>query len=223
MALDKRPFLLLGAIYVKISNQQSLIFSSSASYTLNYLVFLQNVFLNQQAAPNEPLRFPYLNSSHWGLLDGDVFQEKFKNTFEYVIEHFSHHQSRAQELILTNRQDELFRCLFEPSQIGMQGLEESFLSFITWWKHGAGGSYVSTRLNETSLGAIYNQLNTQVETASVEQRVLKIDLVYDEIQFSDETIRKNYVVLPIQEIEKLPYTKTLPDTVLRKFLFALNY
>lgn len=43
--------------------KNSLVISAEASYTLNFLVYLQNLFLNQKNHEQE-YRFPYLPSKH---------------------------------------------------------------------------------------------------------------------------------------------------------------
>ena len=72
-----------------------MILQTNCSFTLNYLVYLQNLFLNAQRNPEEtpitPLKFPFFDYSAWGMLTGRVnstFGTK-KTTRHLPVELFS--------------------------------------------------------------------------------------------------------------------------------------
>ncbi|USK32559.1 hypothetical protein LIT25_18430 [Bacillus sp. F19] len=51
---------------------------TNAPYSLNYLIFVQNIFRNNNKENNQKPSFPYLDSSQWGLLQEEDFIATFK-------------------------------------------------------------------------------------------------------------------------------------------------
>jgi hypothetical protein len=48
----------------------------NAPYSLNYLIYVQNIYLNSRNQDRENPLFPYVDCSKWGILDGE-----FEKTF----------------------------------------------------------------------------------------------------------------------------------------------
>ena len=57
----------------------------NAPYSLNYLVFIQNVFENGNNKNRENPLFPYVDSSRWGILQNEFFTKTFKEVWNEVV------------------------------------------------------------------------------------------------------------------------------------------
>ncbi|MCA1057548.1 hypothetical protein LCL96_01285 [Rossellomorea aquimaris] len=49
----------------------------NAPYLLNYLIYVQNIYLNSKNQDRETPLFPYVDSSKWGILDSQ-FEQTYK-------------------------------------------------------------------------------------------------------------------------------------------------
>jgi hypothetical protein len=167
----------------------------NAPYSLNYLIFLQNVFLNQTGHRNGQLLFPYLDSSQWRLLHQENFNRAFKEVWEEIIQRnldrkFDHNG-------ILEEQKLLFLKLFEGQ--ANHGYIESSKAFHAWWDGIAGKIAVERVFDDDSMNKIYLGLASSVET-STEHNRLAIDLVYDRPVLSEHCKAPWYMVLPIEDI-----------------------
>lgn len=61
------------------------LFRRLAPYSLNYLVFLQNAYINRKIETNETPKLPHLDSFKWGLLDEEELCENYKEVWNEVV------------------------------------------------------------------------------------------------------------------------------------------
>lgn len=166
-------------------------------YSLNYMIFIQNVYLNQNGNQDDRLLFPYLNSSTWGLLEVEHFAAVFKEVWETLLQknqnkRFDHNG------ILTNEKA-LFQRLFAATEAGIFGYKESSKAFLAWWDSLAGKVAVERVLDDDTMKKIYQELANTVKTTSENNRLV-IDLLYDRPVLSDFCQQSWYLTLPIEDV-----------------------
>ncbi|WP_078544841.1 hypothetical protein [Litchfieldia alkalitelluris] len=68
----------------------------NAPYSLNYLIYVQNIFLNSRNQDSKNPLFPYVDSSNWGILEEEyekTYKEVWKEALNknYDSETYDHH------------------------------------------------------------------------------------------------------------------------------------
>jgi hypothetical protein len=167
----------------------------NAPYSLNYLIFLQNIFLNQICHGNGRLLFPYLDSGQWRILDQENFHRAFKEVWEEIIQR--NLDRRFDHNGILEEQKFLYLKLFEGQSD--HGYIESTKAFYAWWDGIAGKIAVERVFDDDSMNKIYLELADSIET-STEHNRLAIDLVYDRPVLSEHYSAPWYLVLPIEDV-----------------------
>jgi hypothetical protein len=167
----------------------------NAPYSLNYLIFLQNIFLNQIGHGNGRLLFPYLDSGQWRILDQENFHRAFKEVWEEIIQR--NLDRRFDHNGILEEQKFLYLKLFEGQSD--HGYIESTKAFYAWWDGIAGKIAVERVFDDDSMNKIYLELADSIET-STEHNRLAIDLVYDRPVLSEHYSAPWYLVLPIEDV-----------------------
>lgn len=169
----------------------------NAPYSLNYMVFLQNVYLNQNRYQEGRLVFPFVDSSKWGLLGNVQFVDAFKEVWETLLQknlnkRFDHNG------ILTDEKA-LFQRLFQGTAAGVFGFEESSKAFLVWWISFAGKIAVERVFDGDSMTKLYKELAGSVKTTRENNR-LNIALLYDRLVLCGSFQRSWYLTLPIEDV-----------------------
>lgn len=170
-------------------------------YSLNYLIFLQNIFYNSKNDNQENPLFPYVDSSNWGILKDEVFEDNFQECWNAAIVKNSGTDMYNHNGIL-GTVNMFYQLLFEDNEIGKYGYSESVKSFLAWWDGIYGKIAISKVFDDDSLNKVYSELAhsiNQNETISMKSR-LKIDLIYDKLLLKGLTTSSWYMVLPIEDI-----------------------
>jgi hypothetical protein len=167
----------------------------NAPYSLNYLIFLQNIFLNQIGHRNGRLLFPYLDSGQWRILDQENFHRAFKEVWEEIFQR--NLDRRFDHNGILEEQKFLYLKLFKGQSD--HGYIESTKAFYAWWDGFAGKIAVERVFDDDSMNKIYLELADSIET-STEHNRLTIDLVYDRPVLSEHCSVPWYLVLPIEDV-----------------------
>ncbi|CAH0346683.1 hypothetical protein [Bacillus sp. CECT 9360] len=173
--------------------ENSLLMRTEASYALNFLVYIQNIFLNQNDRKEE-CRFPYLPSKIAFVED---FESRFKELWDDVSQRISQH--RMNDIKVFNDEKDLFyRSLFVDSVDSPQGYGEIYQSFKVWWDSFAGRFSVERSIDERGQ-KLYSELaNSLMLKGIAPQKVLNISLIYDECSLGDLEVSSYFTVVPIR-------------------------
>ncbi|WP_144476000.1 hypothetical protein [Cytobacillus oceanisediminis] len=169
----------------------------NAPYALNYMVFLQNIYLNQNRYQEDRQVFPYVDSSKWGLLGNVQFVDAFKEVWETLLQknlnkRFDHNG------ILTDEKA-LFQRLFQGTAAGVFGFEESSKAFLVWWISFAGKIAVERVFEGDAMTKLYKELAGSVKTTRENNR-LNIALLYDRLVLCGSFQQSWYLTLPIEDV-----------------------
>lgn len=169
----------------------------TAPYSLNYLIFIQNLFLNNNSNNNLQPLFPNFNSLSWGILPQEKFNAKFKEIWNEVIYKNVQNQYYDSNGVLEN-DSSFYRQLFDRNVNGEFGFSESVKLFLSWWNRFYG-KIAMERLFESEGGQeIYNELSKSLIYLNNNQ--FKINIIYDKQRLFSTTSSLSYAVLPIQEL-----------------------
>ncbi|MEK5038500.1 group-specific protein [Sporosarcina sp. FSL K6-3457] len=177
----------------------SFIMEVNAPYSLNYLVFMQNIFENSKNSDGIRPLFPYVDSSRWGLLQNENFTNTFREIWNEVIgknKRLDDHSS------MLENENTLYQRLFENNENGRFGYSESIKLFLSWWDGIYGNIAIQKVFDDESMNKIYWELSKLIEptTDITITRRLKIDLVYDQQLLKGKMADSWYVVVPIEDI-----------------------
>lgn len=174
-----------------------------APYSLNYLIFIQNIYLNNynKAETFSPF-FPYVDSSKWGLLEQEKFRIKFNEIWNEVVQKNNKDQLYENNGVL-EEDSQLYKQLFESDSSGEVGFSESAKLFLSWWNE-VFGKIAINRVFETEGGnEIYNEFLQAVQSNkyAITNNRFKIDLIYDKPSIVNKTNTSSYnYILPIQDL-----------------------
>jgi hypothetical protein len=178
------------------NNQLNL--ETTAPYSLNYLIFIQNLFLNNNNNQQQSL-FPDFNSSDWGILPEGEFDIEFKKIWNEVIYKNVQNQYYDNNGVLEN-DSSFYRQLFDRNVNGEFGFSESVKLFLSWW-NGFYGKIAIEGLFESGGGhEIYNELSKSLKLYNLNNSQFKINIIYDKQRLFSTTYSLSYAVLPIQEL-----------------------
>jgi hypothetical protein len=174
--------------------QNPFVIESDAPYSLNFLVYIQNAYLNSKNDGSKNPKFPYIDVSKWALIEDELFLIKFKEVWEKVVHNIasnSHYDNNA----VLEKNKTLFKTLFQNNQVGEIGYYDSYKSFMAWWD-GLAGKIAIGHFLDNQIYKIYKEMS---ETIKVDKR-LRISLVYDKFPLGELQTLPWYAVLPVEDI-----------------------
>ncbi|MFC7686344.1 hypothetical protein [Ureibacillus sp. GCM10028918] len=174
-----------------------LIMRTDTPYTLNFLIYLQNIYLNQKQG-EEPFKFPYLSEL---VMFTENFELNFKELWEEVSIRISKDGSNVMDLIIFNDETNLFyEKLFIPSSDSLKTYKEIYIGFRVWWSSYAGSFSVERSIDDPGHN-IYIELTNSLKTNQIEpKKQLKISLIYDECLLANTEFNSYSTVLSIIDI-----------------------
>lgn len=177
--------------------KNSLLMRTDSPYTLNFLIYLQNIYLNQKQR-EEPYKFPYLSETVMFSYD---FESNFKEVWEEISFKISKDDSNGVDLILFNDEYNLFyEKLFIPNSDSLKKYKEIYTGFRVWWSSYAGGFSVERSIDDPRHN-IYIELSNSLKKNQIEpKKQLKINLIYDECLLTKTVLYPYYTVLSIIDI-----------------------
>ena len=167
---------------------------TEASYSLNFLVYLQNIFLNQSQSKEE-FRFPYMPIQY---IFKDDFELCFKKLWNEVTQRVS--ERPINDIKVFNEEKDLFyQRLFLESKDSLKNYNEIYQSYKTWWDSFTGRFLVERSINEVGQ-KIYIELADSLTRKGIEyQKELTISLIYDECLFVDIDAPSDFEVLSTKD------------------------
>lgn len=178
----------------------------NAPYSLNYLIYVQNIFLNSRNQDRETPLFPYVDSSKWGILDGE-FEQTYKEVWEETLNN-NYLSGMYDHNGILDFDKALFQKLFENNETGVFGYLESVKSFLAWWDGIYGKIAIEGIFDEDRMNKIYKELSKSINA----DKRLKIDLIYDRPILTGQSESSWYAILTIQDVFAFRY-KQRPEVI----------
>lgn len=166
----------------------------NAPFSLNYLIYVQNIYINSEKQNRENPLFPYVDSSTWGLIE-DEFKDIFTEVWNEAVNKNGQSGLYDHNGIL-DLDEQLYQKLFKDNETGLFGYSESVKSFVTWWSGIYGKVSIESVFDENRLNEVYKELSKSL----IVSKRLRIDLIYDNPVLTENTSSSWYAILPIEDI-----------------------
>lgn len=189
----------------------SLVIRTDASYTLNFLVYLQNLFLNQKNY-EEAYKFPYIPCQ---LAFDKNFEFNFQKLWNEVCQRLA--EDNLVDLnIFHNEKEFFYQRLFVASEDSVEDYNEIHQAFNTWADSLAGRFGV-----EKSVGDVVDRLYEEltyllIRKGMVPRKDLNLSIVYDHFPLGDLEVSPYFVIASIEEF------LVQPEDVLAKLQRSLH-
>ncbi|WLR57368.1 group-specific protein [Mesobacillus subterraneus] len=166
----------------------------NAPYSLNYLMTIQNIYLNSKYKESERPSFPYVDRSKWGLL-GEEFEETFAEVWDASVKKNSQDHMYDHNGVL-QVDKEIYQKLFQNNETGSFGYSESVKFFLAWWNGFHGKIAIEAVFDHDKMEKVYKELAASVKF----DKRLRIHLVYDKPVLAGRSERAWYEVVAIEEV-----------------------
>lgn len=172
----------------------TLLMRTEASYSLNFLVYIQNIILNQRQSRDE-LKFPYLSTKGEFRKEFDMH---YRELWDEISKQISENPINDQK-IFTEEKMLFYKGLFADNDETLNEFNEIYQSFKVWWGSFAGRFAVERSIDVYG-EKIYAELaNFLMEKGIIPQKVLNISLIYDECLLVDLEPSSYFAVLSIRD------------------------
>lgn len=172
----------------------SLQMRTEATYSLNFLVYLQNIFLNQNQSKEE-FKFPYKPIKY-------IFQEDFEFCFKKLWDEVSRRISEhpMNDIKIFNEEKDLFyQRLFKESDDNLTDYTEIYQSYKIWWDSYAGRFSVERSIDDVGQKLYMELANSLVQKENAPQKELNISLIYDECLLANLDVSSYFAVLSTKD------------------------
>ncbi|MFC7684943.1 hypothetical protein [Ureibacillus sp. GCM10028918] len=175
----------------------SLLIRTDALYSLNFFIYLQNIYLNQTQR-EERFKFPYVTEM---IQFYDNFEMKFKQLWEGILIKFYKEKDNGLDLkIFYEEKDLFYDKLFIPNSDSLKTYNEIHTGFEVWWSSVAGRFSVENVI-ENPMHNIYIELTNSLKKNEREpKKQLNISLIYDKCILSNTKFHSYFAVLFIMDI-----------------------
>lgn len=174
--------------------KKAFLMRTQAPYTLNFLIYIQNIYINQQN-PEEELRYPYYPNR---LIFKDDFAYQYEKLWDEVTQTINKHPINDLKVFYDDK-ELFFTALFENNPENLQEFHQMYLSYKVWWDSIAG-HFATERLIDDKEEMLYLELANTLKLRGIKpQKELWIHLIYDKCLFDYVEISSYFAILPIQD------------------------
>jgi hypothetical protein len=166
----------------------------TAPYSLNYLMTIQNLYLNSKNKDCERPLFPYVDSSNWGFIE-EEFEETFAEVWKEAVDKNSQNYMYDHNGVL-QFDKELYQRLFKNNESGSLGYSESVRFFLAWWDGLHGKMAIEGVFDQDRMEKVYKELASSIKI----NKRLRIHLIYDKPVLTSRSARPWYSVVPIEDV-----------------------
>ncbi|EJQ13502.1 hypothetical protein IE3_02401 [Bacillus cereus BAG3X2-1] len=168
----------------------SFIIHTNTSYCLNFMIYIQNMYLNQKEK-KENLRFPYIAKK---LNFSTDFEVNFKELWRTLRKQITNEKYDMQ--IFYEESHIFYKQLFEADRSSEESFQELIRSFEVWWTSLAGRFSLEYSVAEYGQ-QLYHDLVVYLKQNQIEPlHQLHISLLYDDCVFAKENISSYSAILP---------------------------
>lgn len=174
--------------------ENSLLMRTEASYALNFLVYIQNIFLNQKSS-EEKYRFPYIPSNY---LVKEEFELRYKEFWDEIRQRVSEDPKNDMKIFYEEK-DLFHQRLFVDGSDSLKEYSEIHQTFKVWWGSFVGRFSVERAIDENSQKLYLELANFLTQEGIVPQKELNISLVYDDFSLGNLEVSSYFAVVSIRE------------------------
>ncbi|WP_432353717.1 hypothetical protein [Sporosarcina sp. A2] len=159
--------------------ENALYIRTEASHSLNFLVYIQNLYLNQSLSRDD-LKFPHIPTKC-------VFRKDFDVCFNGLWDEVSKKiwEDPLYDLKLFAEEKTFYQGLFIDNEATLYEFREIYQSFLVWWSSIAGHFSIERSIDE-KVQETYAELTNLLNKKGINPRKeLFISLIYDECLLAD--------------------------------------
>lgn len=174
--------------------KNTLVMRTEASRSLNFLVYIQNIYLNQSHDRNE-LKFPYMQTMYEFHKD---FEKHYRELWDEVSNQISKDPSNDLK-IYTKRKTLFYHGLFTESEATLIGFDYIYQSFDVWWGSFAGHLSVERSIDDYNRQLYIELKNSLSEKGIKPSKPFDIALIYDDCLLADFKPLSYFAILSIRD------------------------
>ncbi|MFS0593212.1 hypothetical protein AB1L05_16640 [Cytobacillus horneckiae] len=174
--------------------ENSLLMKTDVSFALNFLIYIQNIFLNQSQTKEE-LKFPYLSTR---ISFNEDFEIMYKELWSEVSESISDDNISC-EIRFYEEKDLFYQRLFEINSDSLKQFREIYKTFEVWWNSFAGRFSVERSIDEMGQNLYMDLADSLIKRGIKPEKALSISLIYDECLLANAEVSSYFAVLPIRD------------------------
>jgi hypothetical protein len=174
--------------------ENSLIMKTNTSFTLNFLVYIQNIFLNQNRN-EEDLRFPYLSTR---IAFKEDFELKYEELWNEISQRISD-DNKNDVRTFYEEKDLFYQRLFVIDDYSFKNFNEIYKTFKVWWNSFAGRFSIERSIDEMGQKLYWDLANSLVQREIEPKKEFNISLIYDDCLLANAQISSYFAVLPIRD------------------------
>lgn len=174
--------------------ENTLLMRTEASHSLNFLVYIQNIFLNRSQSRDE-LKFPYIPTRCEFRKDFDM---RYRELWDEVSKRISEHPINDLK-IFAEEKNLFYKGLFVENDDTLNEFNEIYNSFKVWWGSFAGRFSVERSIDEKGQEIYAELASLLLEKGIKPQKELNISLIYDECVLVDLEPSSYFAVLSIRD------------------------
>ncbi|TRZ37036.1 hypothetical protein CEQ21_16225 [Niallia circulans] len=181
--------------------KRSFLIALEPSHTLNFMIYLQNIYLQQENA--EYRKFPYIKPN---VIFHEDFAQHFKELWEELTEKMIEGSAIDSELFVCHKDMFYDRLFIGASKDNEEAYTTIYDSFKVWWESMAGGFSIESSVYN-KLDQLYSELTSFPDTTASER--LDIKLIYDQCLLGGSVFYRNFAILSIDDFY-INYKKIIP-------------
>ena len=182
----------------------SLIIRTEATYSLNFLVYIQNIFLNQNQSKEE-FKFPFIPIKYDFKED---FQLCYKKLWDEISHRISVHPINDIE-IFNDEKDLFYQRLFKESNESLKHYTDVYQSYKIWWDSFTGRFSVERSIDDIGQKLYMELENSLKQKGVLSHKELNISLIYDECLLVNLDVSSCFTVLSTNDFF-INYKEILP-------------
>lgn len=191
-------------IYGGYGMENTLLMRTEASHSLNFLIYIQNVFLNQNQSRDE-LKFPYIPTK---IEFREDFEMCYRKLWDEALKRITEHPINDLKMYIEEK--ELFyHGLFVETESALNDFTQLYQAFKVWWDSLAGRFSVERSVDDQGQKIYAALADLLIEERIQPKKKLDIFLIYDECVLVDLEPSSYLAVLSIRDC-LMKYKELLP-------------
>ncbi|MEI3614811.1 hypothetical protein [Pseudogracilibacillus sp. SO30301A] len=171
--------------------KNELIMKMDMSFSLNFLIYIQNIFFNQN---QKDLRFPYLSTR---IEFNEDFKLNYKELWNEISQGISNNNKNDLKIFYEEK-DLFYQRLFVVDADNLKNFNEICKTFKVWWDSPAGHFSIERSVDEIGYRLYWDLANLLAQKGIEPQKELNISLIYDRCLLGQFEVFQNFIILPIR-------------------------
>lgn len=178
----------------------------NASYTLNFLIYIQNIYLNQN---KNDFKFPYLSKK---LLFNESFENNYRILWQGVTKDLMGDDPTADIKYFFDKKELFYNELIVEDEENLEVFKAVYSRFETWWDSVVGKYTIEKSVDEEARRLYTDLSNWFIENKKLPKKRLCIQLIYDECLLTRDSEECHVTIIPIQDFS-VRYKELLPEII----------